>query len=281
MRALILLIANVVVIGTVVLQDPQYYMQGVQNSAKSISTRARNYFYEKKVNFEGTVRLSPKDLVATLPVDKSVIWWLANQETVEKKLLENSMIDQVDVSHCGYTSWGCFNIKITERKPEYVALLGNKPWLIGRDGGFIAPLDSFNSASIASMKMTTEDLNDAVFINGLLEKPYSPDVLEVKINFLSQAISLIQKKMKLKVREIEVNSDSEISVKFKNYEFPSKFTFSDASLSKIEDQTLRLKKIILEYGERASEIREVDLAFDHIAVVKKNEEKEVKEVKKP
>jgi hypothetical protein len=270
MRIIFLITANLLLLFTLAFQEGMRDDGIFGEKGKKFSYALNKVLYTKKINISGNNRLDYNEVKQTMPMEKSVAWWLMNRNSIEEKLLANPLIESAVLNPCGYSSWGCFNVKISERKPEYIALLGNKPWLIGSDGGFISPLDNILDKK-SGFKMAVSDLKDSVMIKGLLEKDYSPDVLQAKINFLSQAISTIEKKIKLKVKEAEVNSDSEIAVKFKGHDFGARFTFDDASIAKIEDQSQRLKKIMGEYSNRLDEIKEIDLAFEHIAVVKKTE----------
>ena len=273
MRIILLLTANLVILSVLLFNSTFGYKDKIssgnsaiyilKNIASDIKESAASFSNSKEINITGNLKVSKEKIIKSLPMERSVFWWLINQSKVEKEILNNTYIEGASVNICGYLKWGCFNISIKERIPSYIAILGDSPWLVGKDGGFITPL------SDSKVQVDANDLNNSVMIKGILEKNYSPDILKAKLNFISESMKVIEQKLNNKVQGIEVKSDSEFYIKFKNTDYIVIFNFANLKTISIEDQAIRLKKILAQYKGRTEEIKQIDLAFDNMGVVQR------------
>lgn len=265
MRLLLLLSANIILAGTFFIWQPEELIAPINSFGEGLGRTIKEYYYNKEVRIEGASRLSPDEVRKHLPLQRSNLWWLLNEDQIEKTALKISLVQSSEVSGCEDKNWGCFKVKINERRPRYIALIGQDPWLLGEDGGFIEPIKPGGSPLL---KRITPDLKSAITIKGLLEKEFSPDILQSKINLISEIVRIIEDETKLKVREIDYGKDSDATLKFAHYAFKVKVSLESANLARVRDQAQRLRMILGEIRGRSNSIDEIDLAFEKVAVVK-------------
>ena len=268
MKLLLIFFLNVFFYGYLFFWQPQTAWQDLQKASDLCFDSVDSLIYDKRVSLSGLNRLDVEDLKEIIPSHKSVIWWLINSSEIEKKLLSNAYIQQARLSRCKGLRWGCFEIEILERKPKFLALLGGEVWTLGDDGGFIAPI-KHKSVDFGIKENFKQDLKEAVLIKGLLERQYSPDILEAELARLIKVLEIVEDETKLKVQELVMQVDSDLSLKFHLYDFSVKIEFRDENLNKIKDQAQRLRKVLSATRADIKEIAEIDLAFDKLAVVRK------------
>lgn len=228
-------------------------------------------FYNKQILFKGNKYLSSRDLETLLPLQKGNLWWSLNSDKIIAAMKSEPLLADVSIHGCadaGYLSWGCYEIHVIEHEPSYIALSGDRAWLVSGNGGFIAPLvKSTESPSLAITKLTSQ-ASEAVKIRGLFDAHYSPEVIEAKLKVVSLTIEQINQEVGLKVDQVNILQGGELEMIFKGQNFLTVIEFGEGEIERIRDQARRLNKVLLDNKERLNEIERVDLGFNKMAVLR-------------
>ena len=62
--------------------------------------------------------------------------------------------------------------------------------------------------------------------------------------------------------------NAELSVQFDDLQPLARFDYVESDLDKLADEAVRFRRVMDELGPRGSHVKEVDLAFNRLAVVK-------------
>ncbi|NDC37680.1 MAG: FtsQ-type POTRA domain-containing protein [Proteobacteria bacterium] len=224
---------------------------------------AREAWSGKDLSFSGISRLQTEDLEVRIPIERSNIWWWLNTSAVEAALMSHPLVVRAEVRHCERLSIRCFRIAITERSPRYVLNLSGQRWLVGADGGFMTTLKD------------DESLPGMVVISGLSNGSDSPDIVSARFAQLRGALDIIEQHAQVAVSTVDFRSNLEFLVRFEAVPFPVLFDMSsDGEFIPVEAR--RLKRLLQEFEGRLDEIRQIDLAYNKQAVVRRVWEPEPK-----
>ncbi len=254
-------------LSAVVWKYPDLLPQGLH----AVSDRAERLLNDKEIEIEGLSVLTRADILKDLPLHETILWWKTHGREVEVSLERNPLIQDATVMSCAEKSLNCFDIQIKEREPAYIVNLGDRVWLLGADGGFITPVPKkeflLKGAGIVHARVAP------VIVEGLLEESASPDVVKGRIAYVRSVIEVVEPETGLKVRAIEVRSNGEASLRFHGYDLRAVFDAGAEHLDRVREEARRLKTVLDNFGDQATRIAQVDLAFDKVAVTTLNEAK--------
>jgi hypothetical protein len=238
----------------------------------------QSVLYEREVQISGLKRLSESEIREILPRDHSTPWWLINGAIIETSLLGNSLIQKADIKPCGLFELSCFKLAIEERQAGLFAIVDDRGWLIGRDGGQIMPvtleeIQRYQEGKEQQQVSKQTSGRRLPVVSGLRFKEESPDVIRARFERLRKAIDLIEESAGYTVRSIELTSNQELDVRFYGLSLKAVFDLSQDQLenadnSRLSDRAIRLKLLLKQFGDRRSAIESVDLAPEKMAVVK-------------
>jgi hypothetical protein len=244
-----------------VLDNPGRISSGLGNIKQEI-IRVLN---TKEVRIQGLKVLSRTEIERSLPLSKSVGWWMVNETSIKARVAENPWVSGVEVESCAgalLPKYGCFVVTVQERGPRFLAVVDNERWIIGEDGALIVP------ASSPDMRLPEESLKGLVPLSGLASRVSAPERSRAQLSLAQGAISVLERSVQRSVRSISFEGKGDMSVAFERVPFPVVFSASSDSVAVIEDQGLRLKALLSQLKDRLGEIDKVDLAFSKVGVVK-------------
>jgi len=229
----------------------------------ALGERVSRFIFAREIRFRGLTLLAESDLGAILPRERSNFWWLWNRSAIARRLEEEKLIERARVDRCADPAWGCFEIAVIERLPEFVAQVGDKAWLVGADGAFIgraplAALDPKNPPSPTS----------PVIIQGIDVAGGSPDVARARFDIVRSAIEVIETGSGETVRSAKVLGARDLEVSFRDRGFTVTFGLPDGDTARLQDEVARFARLDAELGPRQRLVKSIDLAFERMAVVK-------------
>jgi hypothetical protein len=238
----------------------------LSNGLESAKQRAIAFLNTKEVRIEGLRTISRTEIERSLPLTRSVGWWLVNETSIKARVAENPWVKSVDLEPCQgrwLPKFGCFTLTIEERTPRFIALVDDERWIIGADGALITP------AKGDAPGMSDEMLRSLVPLYGLASRVSSPERSQAQLDLAQRAITVLERSVELPVESISFEGKGDISVDFDHVPFPVVFGSSSPEASSvIEDQGRRLKALLVQLKDRLVEIQKVDLAFSKVGVVK-------------
>lgn len=271
MKAAVFLLSLVLASGAFFIYKPA---QGAKilEAAADMSSHA---FYDKEIRYAGLYRLSQDDIAKMLPTQSSWTWWLANLDSLGASLETSPLIKAANVSRCGFFSLRCFNVQIEERNPGMLAIVGDKVWMIGRDGAFITPVPGRASSNVDKRGMWTrrfysEEWKALPVVDGVFFDSASPEAVRARVGYVKEALDEIEDASGMIIEGAKVRDNGEIVVKFDRHNFQVVFDAGSEArdLSRLIEEAGRLKRILAEIRGREEQVPLIDLGFESLAVVK-------------
>lgn len=267
-------IIPVLIAGAVLLAiDPSKLMNWLDTGMQSVEAKIESVVQDKEVRFKGLDVLSEAELKKLLPLELSTIWWNTNTAQIGGALRANPFVADARVAKCEKSEslqFGCFEISITERVPAFIALVDETPWLVGEDGGFLGPLPGKRN-----VKELVEELSPRIgrlrVLRGVSSFKNSPDTVKARFEYAKKAMEVIEAQTGYGIEWGELKENGEFRVKLSQFDFNATFEFSENGWDMLKDEAMRLKALLVEFGAKHAEIKEIDLAFDTLAVVKLKE----------
>lgn len=227
-----------------------------------------DFCYGKTIFVRGLTIVREGDLVRALPTNRSVAWWLFNGDKVGERIGELPYVARAEVVRCGLFSWGCFEVVLTEHQPDLIALVKDQAWIISSDGSFIIPVDGKDEINRAFSDYTEHKGKSPVVVSGLFTQKSSPEVVRARMAYVRQAVDIIEHNSGFSVKTLSLLKNAELLVQFDDLQPTARFDSAQLDLERLADEAVRLKMVVLELGARKSHVKEIDLAFNRIAVVK-------------
>jgi len=266
MRWIFTLLVTAVVVTLEVLDNPRLFERGWQRTIEV----AHRIAQEKDVRVEGLQVLSRTEVERVLPLNRSVFWWIFNQQVVQTRIQENPWIQSATVESCpggALGAWGCFVVSLTERNPYFVATVDEVSWLIAEDGTFLIPESSARERRAAEGEQRKLDSTTLFRVDGLASRVSSPDRMAAQVAVAREVIREAHVRFRNKVNTISFGSKSDLAVAFDGLPFPIILNAgNDVSVS-IGEQLARGSKLLQQFSDRSGEIEKIDLAFDRVGVV--------------
>ena len=230
--------------------------------------------YDKQIDYSGIHLLVESELAPLIPREKSVWWWLFNPESIEAAVSRSPFISEVSVEPCSsflFDSWGCFSISVVERVPSFIAEIEGDYWVVGQDGGFIAPAPKKISIDqyLSSLESKFGKLR---VVRGLSAVRSSPDLVQARFTYARQAMDLIEQVSTHALEWGELRPNGEFAAKLSNWNLIANFDYDPDRADGLRQESERLKVLLEQFEGREHRIREIDLAFQKSAIVKLHEE---------
>jgi hypothetical protein len=270
MRFLITGLSILIVSSILALDQPERARAFVS----AVAHRSDRLWNEKEVWISGVSFVNRQDLESLMPKEESVLSWTVNGERIESALRSHPLIKDATISPCAGSWWGCFSVSVVEREPRVVILVGERGWLIGDDGGVMTHLPAERSAAIARGAEIAEFSTGRVpVIDGIVQADESPDLVKARLSQVIQVIDSISGSLNLDVDSVRVKKAGEMHVSFLGVPWSAVFDarLDDQWLSRIQDQTARLSALRTQHEGSLESAREIDLAFERVAVVRRAE----------
>jgi hypothetical protein len=283
MRFLLTLFCALVTTTLLALDQPEK----ARAIAAKVGNTVHGWWTDKEVWVSGTSLVARKDIDDVLPNQQSVLWWMVNGEQIESALRGNPLIAKADVQRCPNKWWGCFSIAIEEREPKFLLLVGSKGWLVGGDGGILTPLPAQRAQAILRGESPPEFMGKLVpLVEGPAAEEESPDLVKNRLGLAKRAIEILSEELPASGRGTESGDIQEVApfiverlsfrqkhdmrVRFREWPFVVTFGIpqSEGWEAVLRDQCARLRRLLDELGDAAMRAKEIDLAFDSVAVVR-------------
>jgi len=244
-----------------------FYPAEVRQTGQKLASRLNSFWNDKEIKIVGLGALREESLGLDSLRRQSVLWWHINLNQVRAQLAQNPMIEKAEVDRCGGLRWGCFSIRIGERQPALLALVADKLWLVGSDGGFMFPM-SPQVIEENSWPLRYETLGRPPFIRKLGGEALAPDILKARLAYARRAIIEIEREVNLKVESVEVKPNGEADVRFHSLALTATFGAAYQEVQGLQEEARRLRVILDKFKENPGILRQVDLAFNKQAVVR-------------
>lgn len=242
------------------------YPEFMPVNLEAVSEQAGKLLSEKQIQVSGLEVLTRADIMQHLPLGKSVLWWQSHSQEIETMLETNALIQDASVSACPGSDLRCFEVRILERHPTFVAALGDRVWLIGEDGGFITPVPKKQFDQHGTNLIPGRPA--LILVEGLLGELTSPDVAKARIRYVRSIIEHVEPEAGLKVRSVEMRPNGETALRFHGLDLRAIFDSVSERPERAREEARRLKAILKQYGRRAADIERIDLAFEKVAITK-------------
>ncbi|HMO02013.1 MAG TPA: FtsQ-type POTRA domain-containing protein [Oligoflexia bacterium] len=224
--------------------------------------RGKSYYFiesqlfERRLQFSGLQRLTEKELIASLPHDHSNLWWFMNRRHVIKELRKNNWIASASLSTCSRPFEPvCFMIEIKEREPRYVALSEKGSWALDSQGEIIGPL-----------KENQINQTELTVIEGAFKG--SPGLFEKNLSVALKLLSVLREQGLPEPSRVLVGDEDQYQLAFPGNSYIVNFSGAQPSYQNFSKQGERLKIILSQVQSDLAKIREIDLAFDKLGIVK-------------
>lgn len=257
MRVLITLITALSVAALLALDNPT----GFRSLFQGIISRSTQVLNDRELRIDGLELLSRSEVERLLPLDRSVVWWHLNATEVQTLLSQNPWIDESKVSSCPESwssKWGCFLVRIKERRPVFLAHLNGNPWVMDREGRTI---------------VTQKELASRGFVGKLIElkgamNSSSPDAVRSQVSSASVVRDTIEAQVGRSVRDLEFLGQGDLGVGFDGVPFPIVFAAGPDARVSLKEQGERCSALLKQLSARFSDVARIDLAFDRVGIVR-------------
>jgi hypothetical protein len=242
------------------------YPQALKDGYSGMVESTERFWQDKEIRLSGLQVLSRSDILKELPFDESVLWWQMNRSEIISRLQRNPLIQKAQVRRCDGSSVRCFEVSIAERQPAFLALVGDRVWLLGEDGGFMTPVPrkEYERRGAAIVPGT----RSPVIVEGIVDADLSPEVVKGRIQFVKNLISVVEPKISLSVERVSLRPNGEASLWFRSLAFEAVFASGGRDLDRLHEEAERLRAVLAQLGERRAQLERVDLGFDRVAVAK-------------
>jgi cell division septal protein FtsQ len=246
---------------------------GVTRVIDRLAEGRRRFMNDKQIEFEGLNYVSEAELLARLPQEKSLWWWLFNPSQVEAALSGDSLIAAVNVAPCVPTlvqRWGCFRVSVKERNPAFIAMIEGRYWLVGNDGGFLAPLPVEKNVLELASNLSARTGEPMRVLHGLDAVRNSPDLVLARFSYAKRVMDTIESTSGLHIEWGELLKSGHLVAKFQGIAPRATFSFSDADddLRVVEVEARRLKTLVDRLGDGMERLETVDLTPRKLVVGK-------------
>jgi hypothetical protein len=217
----------------------------------------------KILEITGVKRGLADKIRATLPKNRSKVWWFLNRDLIELQLKGRTELAAARLTLKKMFFPTSFTLELNERVPYLKYFYLKEGWMISSDGVFLERLNKLSSGDKPN------------FIDNSNSAP-SADVVRGRLKYTINAIENMQLALDLKPQELTYSDDRRLKLKFAELDFPIVFslpttTYSDAKIvvAPIEEQIGRLSRLLLsKTPSELKRIREIDFGFNKLAVIK-------------
>lgn len=148
-----------------------------------------------------------------------------------------------------------------------MALVEDHAWLVGHDGGFIKPLTNVRSFSDVEAFVESSDTG-LIGVDGVSGLGGGLELIRGRLRYITEVIQTIEGELGTKVRFIALEKNGEARVTLDGRPYPVLFGFAGSDRSSIAREADRYKQLLSRLNQRDDVIKEIDLAFQKVAVVR-------------
>lgn len=246
---------------------------GAPTAYRQITQGISKILQNQKLEIKGNKYLKETAIEKLLPEDRSIFWWLINKDSVEKDLLKNALISSANIKKDPRCWLGCYTLTIKERIPTYVVFLNSQAWIVGNDGHFILPIPGVSSESQLDKYLKVTE-NKLILISGVVDPSMSsdvatsPDFTKARISYINSVVPVIESEVRRSVKSLTMAANGELEVVFNDITPKAVFEYNGDDLSHIGKSAKRFFSVLQKFAGREGELKQVDLAYDKLAVLK-------------
>lgn len=259
------LIASVVIVGGGVYALKTYAPQQWRWCMTTISATANTLMFSRDLVLEGAHLVNVRDIEVRVPTTRSNVWWRGNLTALASVINEHPLVKRASVTPCSWYSLTCFRVAIQERTPMYLLVPGatgaaDRAWLVGEDGGFIAPaLEGAENSPLAEL---TRSL---IKVEGVLLNELSPDMVRARFVRASEVVRALKVGGGFSTRALAVSPQGEFTVWTDALEAP---VLLGADVDLLSERVARLVRLLQEIPpSHRGRIERIDLSLDRMGVV--------------
>ena len=245
-----------------VVDRPHFAAEAV----RQVDSIVHRFFFEKELRIQGIEVIQENAIRSALPLERSNLWWRLHLSALEAPVSSIPLIKETHISACSWISLGCFSIAVQERKAAFVALSKDeaKAWIIGEDGGFIAPI-THEQFRMGVLDVFGDQSRDFVIVRGLWSERYSPDEIRSRILALSLAIKIFHEELIYDIDRITLGEGRDFEIQFRKLPFPVVFELDTTTL---REASKRLRNLIGDLRGSFDSVDHIDLAFHSMGVMR-------------
>ena len=235
--------------------------QPAMEFARHTSDEFVSYLRDREVKISGNKLLNSEQIAAQLPKYNNV-WWLLNISLIEKSLLTEPLLKNVEIKNCSFLKLNCYEVLVEEEAPAFVARQGAQPWLISAEGKFLLPLYP-QAESRFTDKYPEIRISEKVANNPMLAVS--------QISFLSDRSEILKRISGRTVKSIEFQSDGDIKIQFADLAPTIIFNSSVLEAEGLAREINKLQFILEDLNKTGKVAAEIDLGMKERAVVRYQE----------
>lgn len=230
--------------------------QQAYESAHKFSKDISALFNQRKVLISGNTLITSEEISSRLPEGNN-IWWALNLPLIEKSLLTEALFKEIEVSRCSLLAINCYQIKIEEEEPAFLATFSSTNWLINSQGKFLLPV---------SISMT-EKLSEK-YPQILISDKAKPALTVSQTFFLGDRAAALQRISGWDVQNIKFESDGDVRVKFRNLDPQVIFNTEVLESSEISREISKLQYVIEDLNKSEKNAIEIDFGIKDRGVIR-------------
>jgi hypothetical protein len=254
MRSIVLLLSAIFFV------ESLFAPTGRFNAATQISQLAHSVLYHQTFNIVPTPNVTAEEIRSRLPKGWSLLRWYKDTAEIKLRIERDPLIARAKVARCAWYSVNCFAVSAEERKPSFLVTYDGVAWIVADDGTFISPL--------GQNRMKNLSVNNLLKMRGVTQKVNSPDLARGRLSYLANAARVIESELGTKLASVELSPTGELKAQPANATFYANFNFSGKDLSRLGKEALRLRAVVDKLGPKMRLVREIDLAYQKMAVVR-------------
>ncbi len=240
-------------------------LSGLISSGRNASY---HFWFDKNVELTGISKDYQDIVFQALPLERSLLWWVLNRSSITARLAMLPRVQSASLMSCsGSWSFRCFELHIQERTPYAVTLLADHAWIVGRDGGFIQPLPNVRSFDDLQAFIEASE-QSLVALDGVQGAGGTIDLVRGRLQYTADIIRTIESEVPLRVTRVSLEQNGEARVSFKGRSYVAIFGFMGSDLSTVGQEARRLNQLLPRIDQREGIVKEIDLAFQKVAVVR-------------
>ena len=258
MRVIITLLTTISIGALLALDNPDRF----RAASGAVIDHGRRLWAEKEVRIDGLYLLSRAEIERQLPLDRPVAWWHMHATEIQSKLSQNAWVDEATVTSCPdswASRWGCFLVRVKERRPTFIAVVDGSPWVIDRHGSFLAPPGELQSRNFSGR---------LIAVKGIAGSRTAPDILRSQLSVASKLSETLEREVARRVVNLELLGQGDFAAEFEGVPFPIVFAAGEDAKISLTEQGARCSALLKQLAPRFPEVEKVDLAFNRVGVVR-------------
>lgn len=230
----------------------------------------RDIAFTKDISVSGAHFVTEDEVRGSLPLDRSVFWWLVNPDDVVADIKAHRYVESAKVTSCSdliFDAWGCFKVNVHEHQPRFIVQQSDSAWLASSEGVFLKPISEALTAE--NRELLENEYGELTLVSGLSTSGASPDLISVRFDYLRTTVGIIEQELNRSISEAIFNPNGELTVSLKDSGLRARFAYAEDNWGTLKDSSTRLRTLLEELRGRESSVELIDLSYQKLAVVKK------------